>query len=71
MNQPETINQGFGDMLRDARVSAGLSQSDLADRANVGRNTIGRIEAGESCNTEQLTRIAVELGLVLHLAQGD
>jgi transcriptional regulator with XRE-family HTH domain len=33
--------------LRELRVRAGLTQSDLADRARVARTTIIRLEAGD------------------------
>ncbi|QGZ65605.1 helix-turn-helix domain-containing protein [Paraburkholderia acidisoli] len=33
-----------GDMLREARREAGLSQQELADRAGVARSTLARME---------------------------
>lgn len=37
---------GSGDLVRDARVSAGLSQAALADAAGISRQAIGAIETG-------------------------
>ncbi len=36
----------FGDLLREFRVRAGLSQSDLAEKANVSEAAIGALERG-------------------------
>jgi len=37
----------FGDRLREARRSAGLRQEELADRAEVSRATLSRLENDE------------------------
>jgi transcriptional regulator with XRE-family HTH domain len=36
----------FGALLRDARLSAGLSQSDLSDRSGLPKPTLSRYENG-------------------------
>jgi transcriptional regulator with XRE-family HTH domain len=38
----------IGDRLRDLRVRRALTQEELADRANVGSNTVARLERNES-----------------------
>ncbi len=38
----------IGDRLRDLRVRRALTQEELADKANVGTNTIARLERNES-----------------------
>jgi uncharacterized protein len=53
-----------GAQLRDARVRAGLSQTQLARRAGVPVSTVGRIERGEMSPTVQmLNRLAAAMGL--------
>ncbi|MGC1760892.1 MAG: helix-turn-helix domain-containing protein, partial [Candidatus Cybelea sp.] len=42
---PESAS-GFGDLLRDFRVRAGLSQSELAEKANISASAVGAIERG-------------------------
>jgi len=52
--------------LRSARTKADMSQSDLADAANVDRKTINRIENGHfSPNLETLTRLCAALNTKL------
>jgi len=48
--------------LRSAREKADMSQSDLADAANIDRKTINRIENGHfSPSLETLTRLCSAL----------
>lgn len=56
----------FDNRLKLARVETGLSQSELADRAGVTRQTIGLIEAGRYNPTIKLCLIlARETGYTL------
>ncbi|WP_286180151.1 helix-turn-helix domain-containing protein [Arthrobacter sp. ISL-95] len=50
-----------------ARLTAGLSQHELADRAEVSRPSVARVERGDDVNTSTLGRIAATLGLSLQL----
>ncbi len=62
------------DVLRSARLDAGLTQEELAARAKVARLTIGRIETGENVpNLSTLDRIAKALGTTSKrlLARGE
>ena len=43
--------------LKEARVQADLSQSQLADMVGVSRNTISSIETGQFCPTAKLALI--------------
>ena len=38
----------IGDRLRDLRVRRALTQEELADKANVGTNTVARLERNKS-----------------------
>jgi transcriptional regulator with XRE-family HTH domain len=51
--------------LREERRRAGLTQGELAERANVGINTIVRIETGEITEprVSTLRKLASTLGL--------
>lgn len=52
-----------GERLRAARVSKGLSQQELAAKANVNQATISKIEAGAKSSLETLEKLAAILGL--------
>lgn len=56
----ETLAQ-IGAQLRHARIQAGLTQHDVARRANVSRQLVGRIENG--FNGEVSAYIAVAAAL--------
>lgn len=43
--------------LKQARIEAGLSQTELADKVNVSRNTISSIETGQFCPTAKLAAL--------------
>jgi transcriptional regulator with XRE-family HTH domain len=50
--------------LRDIRSAKGVSQEDLAHRANLNRNYIGMLESGKNSPTvKTLGRIADALGI--------
>jgi transcriptional regulator with XRE-family HTH domain len=54
----------FVQAVRRIRNSLGLSQEDLADRANIHRTYIGGIERGERNPTlTMINRLAVALGV--------
>ncbi len=43
--------------VKEARSSAGLSQSQLAEMVGVSRNTISSIETGQFCPTAKLALV--------------
>lgn len=49
--------------IKELRESAGLTQDDLAERLNVHRVTISRVETGAVCSFELLCEIAHTFGL--------
>jgi transcriptional regulator with XRE-family HTH domain len=54
----------LGDELRKARLGAGLTQEELAFRADVSRNYISLLERGEKSPTVQLLlRLCKALGV--------
>lgn len=53
--------------VRAARQAAGWSQNELADRAEVSRPSVARIERGDDVSTATLGKIAETLSLVLQL----
>lgn len=63
-----------GDLLREARRRAGLSQAGLARRAGKPTSTIGRWERGEvrpSLETLRAVVRACDLELTFHLVNAD
>jgi transcriptional regulator with XRE-family HTH domain len=56
------LYQILGETVREKRVRAGLSQEDLAEKANLTRNYIGQIERAEKrIHLETLAKIAKAL----------
>jgi transcriptional regulator with XRE-family HTH domain len=55
-----------GDLLREARLRAGLTQAELADRAAIARSQISRYERGSVLpSLEALRRLVRACGLEL------
>lgn len=50
--------QQQGDRIREAREHANLTQEKLAERAELGRSTVQRIEAGIGIKYTHLVRVA-------------
>ena len=46
MQSPETIKSNFGNHIKKLRIERGLTQEELADRANLHSTYIGQIERG-------------------------
>ncbi|MFI6578854.1 helix-turn-helix domain-containing protein [Nocardiopsis sp. NPDC050513] len=58
----------LGGLVRDTRLSQGLSQAALAARAGVARSWLARVEAGHrGAELEPLLRLLAALGLTLTL----
>jgi transcriptional regulator with XRE-family HTH domain len=62
--QRSKISKTLGETIRAERIKAGLSQEQLAEKANLARNYIGNIERAEyKVTVEALARIAKALGI--------
>jgi len=60
------LKERFGRAVRDLRLTRGLSQEKLAQRAKVSRNFVGSLERGESSvSLDAADRIAKGLGTTL------
>ncbi len=58
------ISKVLGETVRAERIKAGLSQEQLAEKADLARNYIGNIERAEyKVTVETLARIAKALNL--------
>lgn len=58
------LAKALGEKVRAERVKAGLTQEQLAERANLARNYIGNIERAEyKVTVETLAQIAKALGV--------
>jgi transcriptional regulator with XRE-family HTH domain len=54
----------IGNRLRDLRVRRALTQEELAEKANVGTNTVARLERNESApHMSTLRKLARALGV--------
>lgn len=53
--------------LMKAREQAGLTQVQLAQRANVPQSTIARIERGDNTSIDTMSKIAFALGKKLNV----
>jgi transcriptional regulator with XRE-family HTH domain len=58
----------LGQVFRDARLNAGISQEELAYRAGLHRNYVGGIERGE-INTSYGVLLALAAALDVRLSQ--
>lgn len=47
----------LGVAIRRRRIAAGLTQDQLADRANVSRSTVHHLEAGDGSTLESFVRV--------------
>lgn len=68
MESHRTSVAGLGGPIREARKARAWSQRQLAERAEVSRPTIARIEAGQSVRMGTLETLAEVLGLTLELS---
>lgn len=58
----------LGSVIRSARIEAGLTQQELADRAGTSRSWIARIEAGHrKAELEPILRLLAALDLQMRL----
>ncbi len=66
MSGEQQNSNRFGDAVRKARTTAGLTQEDLADRAGLDRSYIGGVERGDRNPTlSVIEKIAQGLGITL------
>jgi transcriptional regulator with XRE-family HTH domain len=56
------LEAALGHGIRQRRIAAGLSQVELADRANVSVGAIHHLERGKGASTKTLTRALAALG---------
>lgn len=65
-----TLTMAVGEMIREARESAGITQRDLATRARTSQAAIARLEAGgvaATLTTLQRVGSALDLHVSIHL----
>lgn len=65
-DQEAIVLRAFGEAVRRRRIEAGLSQEDLAERAELHRTYIGGIERGErNVGLANVAHVARALGASL------
>ena len=57
------LMETFALRLRASREAAGLTQDQLADKANVSQSLITKIESGKSDESRKTTTLAIVLGV--------
>ena len=64
MHRSENLGVAFGNVLRERRTAAGLSQEQLAEAADLHRNYVGLVERGKnSPSLAAIEGLATALGL--------
>ena len=62
MPKTRTVSEILGETIRSERIRAGLTQEELAEKADLARNYIGNIERAEyKVTVETLVKIAKAL----------
>lgn len=56
----------LADRLKEARTTAGMSQTELADRSGVSQSTIANIESGRNEGSKHIVKIAEALNHNVH-----
>jgi len=59
---PDIALGALGQELRSLRKAARMTQADLSARAEISRDTLSRVENGDSAETAIVQRIAAVLG---------
>ena len=67
-NRDKAVLKLFGEHLRTLRVNAGLSQEQLALKADVSKNQIGNIERGE-VNITLVSAVSISKALEISLSK--
>ncbi len=63
MKQSERLQAAFGKAMRDARMTLGISQEELAARADLHRTYVGDIERGKrNLSLVNMAKVAEALG---------
>jgi transcriptional regulator with XRE-family HTH domain len=63
---PDDLPVNLGKRIRDLRIAKGISQEALAEKADLHRNYVGRVERGEpGVSVFVVSQLASALGLSL------
>ncbi|MBS0477711.1 MAG: helix-turn-helix transcriptional regulator [Proteobacteria bacterium] len=70
MSQLARTPKQIGDILRRERMRAGLSQTELADRAGVRQATVSQIETGQpAARLQTICDLMAALGLEMTIGE--
>lgn len=66
---PSEIENILGKRLKTQRLALNLTQTDLAEKADIGVSTVARIESGRGGTLNNVIRLAIALGMINHFAE--
>lgn len=66
-----SVPAALGDRIRSLRAAKGLSQDELAARAQCNRKTIIALEKGDNSQTHTLLRVLGALGMAIDIVDNQ
>ena len=63
LSPKQTLADKLGEIIFSKRIETGITQEELAKKANVEPSTIHRIEAGSNISINEFEKVARSLGI--------
>jgi len=63
IKSPDELLSDLGERIKQSRLSVGLTQKTLADKAGVSRRAVIELEAGTGSTLQTLARVLKAMGL--------
>ena len=64
------ISEQVGQMIKEVRLKAGLTQNELGERLGVTKVTVTKYELGQNLTLDTLNKVAKALGVYLYCQSG-
>lgn len=61
------VLQELSSAINDARINSGMTQTQLANKANITQQQLSKVENGDNCNMNTFIKVALALGLTISL----
>lgn len=61
------VLQELSSAVNDARINSGMTQTQLANKANITQQQLSKVENGDNCNMSTFIKVALALGLSISL----